>query len=50
MYVCMYVCMSELGLCYCAQALSNWGEWGPLFVVACRPLIVVSSPVAEHGL
>ena len=29
---------------------SSCGEWGLLFVAACRLLIVVASLVAEHGL
>ena len=42
--------MAVLGLCCCAQAFSGCGEWGVLFVVVRRLLIVVASLVVEHGL
>ena len=32
------------------MAFSSCSEWGPLFVVMCRPLIEVASPVEEHRL
>ena len=42
--------MAMLGLCCCVRAFSSYGEWGLLFVVVHRLLIVVASLVAEHGL
>ena len=42
--------MAALGLHCCAQAFSNCGEWGLLFIVVHRLFIAVASLVAEHGL
>ena len=42
--------LAELGLHCCAWAFSNCGEWGLLFIVVHRLLIVVASLVVEHGL
>ena len=42
--------MAVLGLCCCVQAFSTCSEQGLLFVAVCGLLIVVASPVAEHGL
>ena len=39
-----------LGLRFCARAFSSFGKWGPLFIVARGPLIIVASLVAEHRL
>ena len=46
----IYSFLAALGLRCCAQALSSRSEQGPLSVVARGLLIVVASPVAEHGL
>ena len=45
-FLCILV---ALGLCCCSQASSSCGEWGLLFDVVLR-LIVVASLVAEHSL
>ena len=42
--------MAVLGLHCCARAFSSCGEWGLLFVVVRRLLIVLASLVAEHQL
>ena len=42
--------LATLGLRCCVRAFSSCGERGLLFVVVRRLLIVVASPVAEHGL
>ena len=42
--------MAALGLCCCARAFSSCSEWGPLFIVVCRPLTIAASLVAEHRL
>ena len=39
-----------VGLCGYMQTFSSCGEWGLLFGVMLRLLIVVASLVAEHGL
>ena len=39
-----------LGLRCCVQAFSSCGEWGLLFVVMHRPLIMVIYFIADHGL
>ena len=44
-----YLFLAVLGLHCCVQAFSSCGEWGLLFVVVCK-LLVVASLVAEHGL
>ena len=41
--------LAVLGLHCCAPAFSSFGEWGQLFVVMCRLLIVMASLV-EPGL
>ena len=46
----IYLFLAVLGLRCCVRALSSCSEWGPLFVVVRRLLIVVASLVAEHGL
>ena len=46
----IYLFLAVLGLCCCAQAFSNCGKRGLLFLVAHGLLIVVASLVAEHGL
>ena len=48
--LCMYVCMSALGLCCCAPAFSSCRERGLLFVVVRGLLTAVASLVVEHGL
>ena len=45
----IYFFLAVLGLRCCEQALSSWGERGPIFVAVCRLLIAVASLV-EHGL
>ena len=42
--------MAVLVLRFCARAFSSCGEQGPLFIAVPRPLTIVASPVAEHGL
>ena len=42
--------MAASGLRCCAWAFCSCGERGLLFFAARRLLIVVASPVAEHGL
>ena len=42
--------MAVLGLCFCARAFSSCGKLAPLFIMVCRPLIIVASLVAEHRL
>ena len=42
--------LAALGLRCCMQAFSSCGEQGLLLVVVHGLLIVVASPVAEHGL
>ena len=39
-----------LGLRFCAWAFSSCSKRGPLFIAVRRPLTVVASLVAEHGL
>ena len=46
----IYVFLSALGLCCCAQAFSSCCERGLLFVAVHGLLITVASLVAEHGL
>ena len=46
----IYLFLAALGLCCCAGAFSNCGEWGLLFVAVCGLLIAVASLVAEHRL
>ena len=46
----IYLFLAVLGLHCCMRASSSCGEWGLLFVVVHRLLIVVASLVAEHGL
>ena len=50
MYVCMYLFMAVLGLCFRARAFSSCGEWGPLLIAVRGPLIIAASLVAEHRL
>ena len=45
-----YLFLAALGLCFCTQAFSSCGKWGPLFIAVRRPLTIVASPVAEHRL
>ena len=42
--------MAVLGLHFCARAFSSCGTWGPLFIAVHGPLIIATSPVAEHRL
>ena len=42
--------LSALGLRCCARAFSSCGEQGLLFIAVRKLLIVVASPVVEHGL
>ena len=42
--------VGALGLHCCVQAFSSCGEWGLLFVVMHRPLIMVISFIADRGL
>ena len=46
----IYLFLAAVGLRACAQAFSNCGERGLLFVAVCGLLIAVASLVAEHGL
>ena len=46
----MYVCMSVMGLRFCARAFSSCGKWGPLFIAVHGPLTIAASLVAEHRL
>ena len=46
----IYLSLAVMGLRCCMEAFSSFGEWGLLFLVVCRLLIVVASLVAEHGL
>ena len=39
-----------MGLRFCARASPSYGKRVPLFIVVCRPLTIVASPVAEHRL
>ena len=45
-----FLFLAALGLHCCTQAFSSCGERGLLFVLVRRLLIVVASPVVEHGL
>ena len=49
-YLFIYLFLAALGLRCCAQAFSNCGELGLLFVAVRELLIAVASLVAEHGL
>ena len=40
--------MAVLDLRFCARAFSSCGQWGPLFIVVRRPVIIPASLVAEH--
>ena len=42
--------MAELGLRFCARALSSCSKQGPLFIVVRGPLTIAGSLVAEHRL
>ena len=42
--------MAVLGPRLCARAFSSCGKWGSLFITVRGPLIIVTSPVAEHRL
>ena len=42
--------MAALCLHCCVRAFSSCSKWGLLFIVVHGLLIVVASPVAEHGL
>ena len=44
-----YLFLAVLGLHCFAWAFSSFKEWGLLFIVVCKLLIVVPSLVAEHG-
>ena len=46
----LFLFLAALGLRCCARAFSSCSEWGLLFVVVRRLLILVASLVAEHGL
>ena len=46
----IYSFLAALGLPCCARAPFSCGEQGPLLAAVCGLLIVVASPVAEHGL
>ena len=50
LFIYLFIFWAALGLRCCAPAFSSCGERGLLFVVGCRLLIAVASPVAEHGL
>ena len=50
MYVYIYLFLAASGLHCCAWAFCSCDEWGLLFVVVRRLLIVVASLVAEHQL
>ena len=50
LYVSIYLFMSALVLSCYSWAFSSCGEWGLLFVVVRRLLIVVASLVEEHRL
>ena len=49
-FIYLFLFLAVLGLLCCARAFSGCGEWGLLFVVVRRLLIVVASQVVEHGL
>ena len=50
-YLFIYILfLAVLGLRCCVWAFSSCGEWGLLFVVVSRLLIMVASLVAAHGL
>ena len=49
-FIYFYLFLAALGLCCCTRAFSSCGEWGLLFDMVCRLLIVVASLAAEHGL
>ena len=42
--------LAALGLCCFERAFSNCGDWGLLFAVELRALLVVVFLAAEHGL
>ena len=47
----VYVFIFVLGLPYYTGFFSSsCGKWGLLFLVVCRLLIAMASPVVEHGL
>ena len=48
-FICLFVWLVVLGLCYCTRAFSSCGEQGLFFIVVRRLLIAVASLVAEHG-
>ena len=47
---CFNLFLAALGLCCCMWAFSSCGERELLFLAVRELLIVVASPVAEHGL
>ena len=47
--VIIFIILAALGLLCCVRVFSTCGEWGLLFIVMHRLLIVVASLVAEHG-
>ena len=46
----IYLFLAVLGFCCCAQDFSSCGKQGLLFAAVRGLLIVVASPVVEHGL
>ena len=44
-----YLFLAALSFQCCVKALSSCGEWRPLFGAVRGLLLVVASPVAEHG-
>ena len=49
-YKFIYLFLAVLGLRFCARAFSSCSERGSVFIVACGPLTVAASLVAEHRL
>ena len=49
-YLFIYLFMAELGLRFCARALSSCGKRGPLFITVRGPLTIAASLVVEHRL
>ena len=50
LFIFIYLFLAALGLRCCVQAFSSCGEWGLLFVLVHRCLLVVASLVVEPGL
>ena len=46
----IYSFLAALGPCYCVRASFSCSERGPLLAAVRGLLIVVASPIAQHGL